>query len=70
MLHTISDAEVRMQAAIALGRIGAKARRPALAKTLSDEDRSVRFVARVALAKLGEWDAIAPLLKAADSRDA
>ena len=35
---------------------GAKSAAPALAKTLSDEDRSVRFVARVALAKLGEWD--------------
>ena len=37
-------------------------------KTFSDEDRSVRFIARGAAARLHAWGAIAPLLRSEDSR--
>jgi HEAT repeat protein len=60
----------RRTAAIALGRLGDKARAPALRTALSDSDDGVRRYAATSLAQLGDTDAVPWLLMALSANQA
>ena len=70
MVAALGDASpaVRLQAIIALGRIGAARTAPALVPLLVDPDRTLAFSARQALRRINAWDALAPTLKSADTK--
>jgi len=59
-----SDPTVRLQALIALGRIGAPGPIPAIASVVADPDPYVAFASRIALRRIGDWSRTAEVLKA------
>ncbi len=63
------DADLRLQAALALGSQRAPAAVPALIGALADADPNVRFHAVEALGRLASADAIEPLVAIAESGD-
>lgn len=60
------DAETRMHATIALGRIAAPQATRAVALQCQDSDQFVRFVARRALRSLASWSELEPLVVASE----
>ncbi len=71
LVELLSDPEtdLRMHAALALGRAGDRAAIPALVRALDDVDANVRFHAIEALGLLGAGDAVEPLARIAQSAD-
>ncbi|HZH34825.1 MAG TPA: HEAT repeat domain-containing protein, partial [Pyrinomonadaceae bacterium] len=63
------DADLRMQAALALGEQKDRQAIPALLAALNDENANVRYHAIEALGKLKATDAVVPLLEIAEARD-
>ena len=63
------DADLRMQAALALGEQGDRRAVEPLIKALADDDTNVRYHAIEALGKLQAADAVDPLAEITESRD-
>jgi len=63
-----ADASIRLQAAVALGRLGETAVAPDLFKVLGDEDDFVRFAAVQALRALNDWSAAKPAVTSSNER--
>ncbi len=61
------DPTVRLQAIIALGRIGDPQAVPAILPALAEPDVFLAFSARVALRRIGDWEAAAEGLKAEEA---
>ena len=64
-----ADADVRTQAARALGLRRVASALPALTKSLEDSDAAVRMRAAVALGRIGKTESAQPLLAAIDDED-
>ncbi len=62
------DPTVRLQAIIALGRIGDPRSVPKLVPILTDPDRYLAFSARQAIRRIGDWKGVAAGLDSADPR--
>ena len=63
-----TDPTVRLQAIIALGRIGESKAVPALLPILTDPDRYLAFSARQAIRRIGDWTAVASGLTTNDPK--
>jgi putative membrane-bound dehydrogenase-like protein len=62
------DPPARLEAIIALGRIGQPQAVPALLPVLADDDPYIAFTARVALRRIGDWNALAGGLRNDDPK--